>query len=696
VGGQPEIPGVLSRRYDDAGRIIELVVAGAYDVTESIILERGSDGRVLSIDRPPLGLGVGPDERFTYNDKGQRETSERMRDGFWQTMASYTYDARGKSREVLIDGSSHEWDRDQLDRVTEHRIYQDGVLYGSLTSTYQNGQLIVQTDSKRGTSIYAYDPVTGLPTGVEHDDGALTLYEYDVRSRLVAEIYVESDHTTVVKTVEYEYDLADRRIGTYDNGNLVLGKTFLNGRDDCTETGNGLERCFTYDPDLGARDGSVTTNAFAEVVEVTTLDVVISEDPAIWELSTTTDIPNLGTVTANFTVGPGTDDAVPDSERGKTVTAWDDGAAAAESYVYDSLGNRVDDAAGDTFTYNQEGDLLLSAVVDGEPVTYTYDSLGRASSRNGLPIERTPDGRPSAYDSYETEWDMQGNPLRFTDTSTSPSTVQDWSRWGGDIETNDTGDPVKLDLGEVVLGFAGENLYRHLDFRGNVGFVSNEAGEIITVYEYSAYGVHAVVGDDSDPSRFVSRPNLGGIVALGARLYDPLVGRFLEPDPVPHILNQYAYAGSNPIWFWDPDGRKSDAVIAMDVGLSAMGMTLGIVLLTAPVPPVFVGLGAVSLAISIYGFARALGTFETPEAAPAVDPSIDPAGVGKGPPPPKWYSDIPKPAAAPVMAFSGSGNGGGGFSGGFSAPVCGLGFELVFLLPPIMRRRRQNQKRSAR
>ncbi len=53
--------------------------------------------------------------------------------------------------------------------------------------------------------------------------------------------------------------------------------------------------------------------------------------------------------------------------------------------------------------------------------------------------------------------------------------------------------------------------------------------------------------------------NSSGFVPLGARLYDPVVGRFLSADPVLDLndvlqSNGYAYAHNNPVTFSDPSG----------------------------------------------------------------------------------------------------------------------------------------------
>jgi RHS repeat-associated protein len=50
-----------------------------------------------------------------------------------------------------------------------------------------------------------------------------------------------------------------------------------------------------------------------------------------------------------------------------------------------------------------------------------------------------------------------------------------------------------------------------------------------------------------------------GLVLLGARFYDPGIGRFLSPDPVvdarkPEWVNPYTYAGNNPTSLSDPSG----------------------------------------------------------------------------------------------------------------------------------------------
>jgi RHS repeat-associated protein len=48
-----------------------------------------------------------------------------------------------------------------------------------------------------------------------------------------------------------------------------------------------------------------------------------------------------------------------------------------------------------------------------------------------------------------------------------------------------------------------------------------------------------------------------GFIYLGARLYDPVAGRFLNADPLGHAasLDLYSYCGGDPVNGFDPDGR---------------------------------------------------------------------------------------------------------------------------------------------
>jgi RHS repeat-associated protein len=688
LSGYPELGGVLARAFDADRNPIEATVANTAGEQSSIQLERRSDGRILSIDRPPLGLGFGPDHRFTYNSLGEVVQSEEMVDEVWQS-TTYTHDARGRTGEALPNGMSREWQRDQRGRLTEHRVYRYGVLAGEIRFSYLNGNFVQIDDSERGTTTYSFD-VAGRPSLIQFAGGETTEHEFDVRSRLVKETYRLPD-ASIVKVVEHEYDLADRETRVYDDAELVLERTFEDARLVGTWTGNGLNRRFTYDPVSGIRDGAITTNSYLDVFETTTIAVTRTEKPSNWEASTTTDITGLGAAVANFTLGPGTDPAVPGSEVGKRVHAWDNGMADSQTYAYDELSNQVDDADGDLYDYNSEGNRLLAATVNDVSVTYSYDAAGFADTRDGLTIEWTASGQMAAYDGYEAEWDMLGRPLRITDTNSSPGVVRDWSRWGGRIEVDGDGFMVALDLGEVALGFDGARRYRHFDFRGNVSFISDDGGTIATLYAYSPYGVNAVLGDGSDTPSFAGRSELGPFMLLGARMYDPLVGRFISPDPVFNLMNQYTYTLGNPIWFWDPDGRASDVTIAADVAIGAMVLALAIVgvAMAAPIGGLTLGLALVNLAAAAFGIARILGAFEPP-AGPDAEINPDPAGFGKGPADPRFYSDKPK-----AMAVSVSLVGGGGGPGGIgSVPACGLtGIEFLLFIGWVLGRKK---KRSAR
>jgi RHS repeat-associated protein len=187
--------------------------------------------------------------------------------------------------------------------------------------------------------------------------------------------------------------------------------------------------------------------------------------------------------------------------------------------------------------------------------------------------------------------------------------IRDFSLYGGRVESDpETGSLGALDLGEVSLPFGStQRLYRHLDFRGNVSFVSNASGEVVNHYRYHPYGVDTVLGSGGNEVTFVARSEIGPLMLLGARTYDPLVGRFLSPDPAFSLLNQYGYTLGNPVWFSDPDGRESGGIFGGvsggDVGAVmegvAVALAIAVGLVPAAGPQVAVALGVLLLILLI-------------------------------------------------------------------------------------------------
>jgi RHS repeat-associated protein len=185
---------------------------------------------------------------------------------------------------------------------------------------------------------------------------------------------------------------------------------------------------------------------------------------------------------------------------------------------------------------------------------YQYDEAGFVTSRDGVTLDWDGAGRIRAIGANVSfVWDTDGRLV-----STVVDGIERRRLFGGVVEADETGSPTAIELGEVRVDLeTGERLYRHYDARGNVKFTTNEQGEVVAHYHYSAYGVEAVYGEagsvEEDRS-FARGREYAGFLLLGTRLYEPHVARFLAPDPVYQLVNQYAYTLGNPLFYADPEG----------------------------------------------------------------------------------------------------------------------------------------------
>lgn len=119
--------------------------------------------------------------------------------------------------------------------------------------------------------------------------------------------------------------------------------------------------------------------------------------------------------------------------------------------------------------------------------------------------------------------------------------------------------------------------YFHNDVSGTPMAATDAAGALLWKESYRPYGdPMAVPLDANNKLWFAGKPydKDSGLSYMGARYYDPLLGRFMGIDPAGydegnlHSFNRYAYANNNPNKFVDPDGRSPILAIAA-IGLIA-------------------------------------------------------------------------------------------------------------------------------
>lgn len=173
--------------------------------------------------------------------------------------------------------------------------------------------------------------------------------------------------------------------------------------------------------------------------------------------------------------------------------------------------------------------------LDGRAASFAYDGLGRRVTRQ----------------------DDLTSITRVYDGLTVVAELAD----GGDIA-------LETAAGLVVLNRTTPSgtRYVHPDANTNVAVVTDETGLVVARSGYAPFGTRSTEGDSgaADPLAFCGalgvREEIGGLLDMRARFYDPTLGRFTSPDPWPAYmpepitLNRYLYALGDPISQVDPYG----------------------------------------------------------------------------------------------------------------------------------------------
>lgn len=423
----------------------------------------------------------------------------------------------------------------QISRVfdSRHRMTQETfqTVVGSttiliMTYAYDAAGRVTQVwYPNRFSAIYRYDSM-GRPMEVNGTANAkYAALSYDGAGRLFSIGYYSAGAFTGI-TERYGFDTRDRvtqvNVSTMSIGFLQLDYTYNHASDvirvsDNAGTGRGAKTTeFSYDGQ--DRLFKATGPWSASESQVT---VSYTYDPVGNILSKT----DAGTQTA-YTYLPGTWNQLDRMSSGSNSV----------SFEYNGAGSPTKRTAGSSVTtYTYDFAQRLGQMVSGSSTyKYWYDGLGR----------RVRSEEPSGTKTATSCLVYTGTKLMYTSVKV------------GTAATN----TAYVYVGEKILlrsrSSDSQVRYYHQDLSNNVRLVTYYTTQALAEakYRYKPFGDRVTLLAPPSETRFLfagQELDATGLYHMGARYYDASVGRFASRDP---IGPGYAYAGDNPIAFYDPTG----------------------------------------------------------------------------------------------------------------------------------------------
>jgi RHS repeat-associated protein len=444
------------------------------------------------------------------------------------TISAAYDDVAGVVQLTYPDGRVDSNELDPLSRLVRIRLSSVGA--AGLTGALVAGDELVR---------YDYRGVERVARRSLHN-GVVTDAEFDNAHRLTAIAHRDAAGAVLAKT-RYVLDAVDRRRIVWSEP-LPQQPTRLDFDD--------LSRLTHAEMDLALPEPAPTpTQAAADAAIVATLPLVSgrSED-YILDLSDTR--------THRTVLGP--------------AGAIDDQYTLTPTYEIARLDRAGAGAGSWLFQFDGEGRCTQDT-----RHRYAYDALGRLAA-----IKRLPALTPVLTQSF----DVLGRVVSRTDATGTTKLRHFGARL---IQEDDAaGNPLKqmsygIGVDEVFLESTGTTRWALQDAASTLLAYTDDAGTVLERYLYSPFGEATIWAPDGMVQRAASaigaEPRFAGHTLLPVGLYaartrvlDPVIGRFLQPDPVLYSDSAcpYTYVHHDPVGWVDPTGE-----VGVLVGLAVAALT---------------------------------------------------------------------------------------------------------------------------
>jgi RHS repeat-associated protein len=240
--------------------------------------------------------------------------------------------------------------------------------------------------------------------------------------------------------------------------------------------------------------------------------------------------------------------------------------SAAYPYKYDALGNLTNkENVAQSYFPSGAGrphpHAVSQVATTPNPTNYAYDANGNLTGTTGAPTN------------VSLTWNADDMPVRMTwgSTVTTKSFLGEslWKKVQGTTTTYYLPSMrVENGLYRKSYGVFAERdtdkslKFYHGDHLGSSVLVTNASGTPVHRQAHKPYGEDIVsVGSFTPKYQFTFKEREGdnsGLYDYGARMYDPMIGRWLSSDSSDADgLNRYAYVRNNPLRYIDPTGHQS-------------------------------------------------------------------------------------------------------------------------------------------
>ncbi len=426
------------------------------------------------------------------------------------------------------------------------------------------------------------DPL-GNVTSITDGRSLTDQFTYDGLSRLITAQYNTSKTAGYNQTqTAYVYDGGNRLTSAHDSGTGSAGDTLTatyDGLDDPLTTSYvsaTLNAGVSYTYDLAQRRQTMTASNQAQTAySYDNDDNLISE--------------TRGTQAVGFVYDADGRPETITQPNSVTISYGYDADSHPTSINYSSTGGG--NLGNLTYGYDQDGRVnsfggTLATVNMPYAMTATYDAGNQLATWNTTPATTDGNGNltfdPSLSATYAWNernqlasttsgvqssftYDAEGRRVGLLNNGATTQYVYDGLNVAQQETSGGTVDMIPgLNLdGYFSLSESGQIYAMLAEAPGSVAGLVNSSGAFAVQYQYGPYGASPAMGGPTvaNPFQYLGRESdPSGLYDLRARYYNPLLGRFLSPDPIGFVggqANLFAYSFDSPTNFSDPLGLFS-------------------------------------------------------------------------------------------------------------------------------------------